>query len=189
MSRLARWGRLYSADHQAFPGSIDHGRRDGGQAVYAQDPFDLREQAVDEAEVAAADPDDCGDCFRVRNTSWRQSNAKLRPVGGEQVADFLGAQWSEGVDKADPGVELRIASQALFHAGHADQHQAGFAVVEEIAELLKAGTFNRSASSTRIKRAGVNGGEGGATTGDGIGLAGVADVCIQSMTCNSSKRL
>ena len=57
---------------------------------------------------------------------------------GEQPTDFFDAQGAERVDEADAGIELGIASQALFDARHSDQHQANLIAIKQIAELFQA---------------------------------------------------
>jgi len=52
------------------------------------------------------------------------------------------------VREADAGVQLWVAREAAFDAGHADQDQADAGAVVVIAQLLEARVFRRSASST-----------------------------------------
>jgi len=65
----------------------------------------------------------------------------MRPISGqcsgEQSADLRGAQTSEGVNKTDAGIKLRVAGQPLLDPRHADQDKADFASIEQIAELLQ----------------------------------------------------
>ena len=41
------------------------------------------------------------------------------------------------MNEADPGVELRIACQTFFDAGHSDQNQTDAAMVKDVSHLFK----------------------------------------------------
>lgn len=99
------------------------------------------------SEVAAGDARDGGDGFGVGEVFGGQREEAL-PVVGEHEAQFVAAERPVVVGEADSAVELRVARQARFEAGHADQDQAEGAAVEDVAQLLEGGRLRRSASST-----------------------------------------
>jgi len=65
--------------------------------------------------------------------------ADRRPSLVQQGLDIGISQRSKLVDKADAGVELRIASQALFNAWHTDQNHSNPALIKNAPCLLQSG--------------------------------------------------
>lgn len=61
----------------------------------------------------------------------------MRDDGGE----FVTAERTVFVGEADAAVELRVAREAFFNAGHADEDDAHVVAVVEIADLFEAGGF------------------------------------------------
>jgi hypothetical protein len=108
---------LCVADDQGAAGGLDDVAGDDGQVVDPQDPFDLGEQAVDEAEVAAGDAADGGDGLGVGEVGEVQGQAEAFPVAGEDEGEFVVAGGSVVVGEADPAVELGVAGEALLDAG------------------------------------------------------------------------
>ena len=58
------------------------------------------------------------------------------PVHSEQIVNPFGTQCPEGMDKADTGVELGIAGQALFHPKHVDQRHRSLSFFESFENYL-----------------------------------------------------
>jgi hypothetical protein len=110
------------------------------EGIDFKNPLDLGQQSVEQPKVTAADADDDRNCFRVER-HLRELHPQRRPVLLQQPADLWRSERPELMDKADAGIELRIASQTLFEARHADQDKAEVATVVEIAELFQAGHF------------------------------------------------
>src|SRR5262249_10987355 len=92
------------------------------QLVDLQHPADLRQQAIQEAKVAAGDAEDRGQRFLVGESALRQLHSERLPSLAEQVADFRFRQGAEFMDEADAGVKVRVEysyvlQQALEHRG------------------------------------------------------------------------
>ena len=133
------WGvvwRLQAADDQRLTGGFDDFPGDRAQAADLQDALDLSEQALDEAEVSAGDAGDGRDGFGVGEVVGGQGQAQLGSVVLQDEDQLVGGQRPVLVDEPDPAVELRVAGEAFFDAGHADQDHAEAAAVVVVAELL-----------------------------------------------------
>ena len=65
------------------------------------------------------------------------SEAEFGPVAGQDERQFVGGQRPVVVDEPDPAVELGVAGEAFFEAGHADQDQADAGPVVVVAELFQ----------------------------------------------------
>lgn len=68
--------------------------RDCGELVDVEDPGDLGEQALHEAEVAVGDPRDDGDGFGVGEVLGAEREAEALPVVGEDEAQLVDAEGS-----------------------------------------------------------------------------------------------
>lgn len=64
--------------------------------------------------------------------------ADRRPSLFQQDLDVSITQRSELVDETDPGEELWIPGDTLFDSGHADEHHAKSALIEDGTQLLLA---------------------------------------------------
>ena len=64
--------------------------------------------------------------------------ADRRPLLFQQDLDVSITQHSELVDETDPGEELWIPGDTLFDSGHADEHHAKSALIEDGTQLLQA---------------------------------------------------
>src|SRR5437870_12622532 len=84
------------------------------QLVDLEDTAELRQQAMEQAEVAAGDADDGRDGLLICKILVGEHQVEFLPVMGENELHFILAQGTKGVRKADPRIELRIAGQALF---------------------------------------------------------------------------
>ncbi len=77
--------------------------------------FDLGDEAIDEAEVAARDPDDGRDGGRMADPAVGR-----RARGGESLGEdgrqFVRSELSVFVGEADAAVELRVASKTFLDA-------------------------------------------------------------------------
>ncbi len=60
----------------------------------------------------------------------------------QQLADLFATERPKLMNEANARVELRVASQAFFHAGHSDQNQAETPAVKNIPAIL-AGPLHR----------------------------------------------
>ena len=78
----------------------------------------------------------------MASVSVKSSADRVRPslpVVLQDEEQFVGGERPVLVDEADPAVELRVAGEALFDAGHADEDHAELAAVVVVAELLQCG--------------------------------------------------
>src|ERR1035441_8997514 len=62
-----------------------------------------------------------------------------RPVTIQQLTNLARRQRTEFVNEADRKVQLRIASHALFDAGHTDQNHSNPALIKKASCLLQSG--------------------------------------------------
>lgn len=90
---------------------------------------------MNEAEVAAGDPDDRGDGLGVREVGVIEIKSKLPPAPGENECQFFVLQRPVGMGEADTAVEW-VAGQPHLDAGHADQDKADTLAVEHVAEIF-----------------------------------------------------
>ncbi len=132
---------VLGADDEDFAGCFDGVGGDGVEVVDGHDAGDLVHESFDEAEVAAGDADDGDDGFGVGGSLWVVGFAELLPVLGEDLGDVCGVQWPVVVGESDSTVELRVAGQASFEAGHPDQDYADVAGVEVVADQFQSGGF------------------------------------------------
>ena len=100
---------------------------------------DLGDEPVGEAEVSVGGADDCGEGCGMCETRvvWVGVREALRDDGGELVA----SQRLVFVGEADAAVELGVAGEAFFDAGHADEDDAHPVAVVEVADLFEPGGF------------------------------------------------
>jgi hypothetical protein len=63
------------------------------------------------------------------------------------------AQRSELVDETDAGKELRVPRESLFDSGHADEHHAQAALIEDVYHPIYHG--RRTKSAARLQHATV----------------------------------
>lgn len=136
------------SDDEAFAGGLDDGFGELLEVVDRNNALHLRQQPPEQAEVAAGDAND-GPYDLWRRRPGKGAHAQSGPVLLQQVLHFYRSQRPELMDKADARVELRVSRDALFNPGHADQHHAESARIEDGPQLLKAGR-SRSASSITI---------------------------------------
>lgn len=93
---------------------------------------------MQEAEVAASNPGNgCGGPM-VGEVRVIQLQTELAPVAGEHEGQLITLQGPVVMGEADPAIELRVAFQFAFQAGHADQDDADAGAVEDIADLFEA---------------------------------------------------
>ena len=95
-------------DDQPFPGGFHHFLRDEVQLVNLQNPFDLGEEPLQQAEIPARDPDDGSTRFSIGEFRGMKCQAKLGPLLRQDKLELIAAQRSELMDEADAGVELGI---------------------------------------------------------------------------------
>lgn len=81
----------------------------------------MRLEAIQQPEVAAGDSDDRSGGDRI-NTLTGKLDPRRRPVSYQKLTNLARRKRTEFVNEADAGIELRIASQALFNTGHTDQN-------------------------------------------------------------------
>lgn len=108
------------------------------QGVDFENPLNLSQEPIQQPEVAASDSDDRRGGDRINGVS-RKSNAWRCPVTLQKLTNLARRQRTKLVYKADAGVELRIASQALFKAWHPDQNHSNPALIENASCLLQPG--------------------------------------------------
>lgn len=108
---------LCVADDEGAARGLDDVAADHTQIVDLHDAFDLDEQAVDEAEVAAGDAADGGDGLGVGEVGEVQGEAEAFPVAGEDEREFIIAEGPVLVGEPDPAVELRVAGQPFSMPG------------------------------------------------------------------------
>ena len=65
----------------------------------------------------------------------------MLPVLGQDLGDVLGVQWPVVVGEADSAIELRVAGQLPFEAGHPDQDDSDVAAVEVVADQFQPSGF------------------------------------------------
>jgi len=81
-------------DDERVAGGLNYFACDGGELVDVEDPGDLGEQALHEAEVAVGDARDGGDGFGVGEVLGAEREAEALPVVGEDEEQFVGASDS-----------------------------------------------------------------------------------------------
>jgi hypothetical protein len=118
------------AEEERFAGGFDDFGGEGVELVDVADALDLGEEALDEAEVAVGDAGDSGDRFGVGEVVGVGGEAEFVPAVLEDEGEFVGAEGPAWVGEADAAVELGVAGEAFFDAGHADEDDShGVAVV------------------------------------------------------------
>lgn len=108
------------ADDEDTRGGFDDVVGDGFKLVDFEDSGDLREQALQESEVAAGDSFDCGDCLGIGEVVRVEVSARAFPVPVENEEEFFAAECPVSVGVAEAAVELWVAGESLVDAGHAD---------------------------------------------------------------------
>src|SRR5699024_8502930 len=97
--------------------------------------------SVDEAEVAPCDAGDRGDSLGIGVVVGVKGLTEFVPASFKDKAQFFLGQRSVFVGEADPAVELGVAAESLFDAGHTNQNQPGVGAVVAISEVFdSAGT-------------------------------------------------
>ncbi len=84
----------------------------------------MAEQSLDEADVPAGEAGDRGDSLGVGEVVDVEVHAELAPVPGEDEVEFLADEGAVLVGESDPAVELGVAGESSFDAGHADEDDA-----------------------------------------------------------------
>ena len=93
-------GHLRGADHQALAGGLDHRKGHCLQLVDSQHASHLRQQAMQQAEVAARNADDAADTFFVGDSILGERHAGRAPMLLKQAAHFGGCQRTKLVNEA-----------------------------------------------------------------------------------------
>lgn len=121
---------LCGADDEGARGGVDDISGDGAEVVDFHDAFDLREKSADEAEISCCQARDGGDGLGVGEVVGVEVEPEGAPMSGQDEGEFGVGQWPVVVSESDAAVELGVAGEAFFDAGHADEDQAvGVAVV------------------------------------------------------------
>lgn len=108
------------------------------QLVDLHDAFHLSEESVDEAEVASGDG---GDGLGVGVVLGVKGLTEFASASFQDKAQFFLGQGAVFVGEADPAVELGVAAELFFDAGHTNQDQPGIGAVVAISEVFdSAGT-------------------------------------------------
>ena len=92
-------------DDEGASGGFDDVVSDGLQLVDLQDAFDLGEESLEEAEVAAGDAADRGDGLGVGEVVGVERLAEGAPVALEDEEQLVGAQGPVLMGEADATVE------------------------------------------------------------------------------------
>src|SRR5215813_8874821 len=79
------------------------------QLVDLENTANLRQQTVEQAEVAAGNADDSRDRLLIRKIFVFEYQVEFSPEMCQNELHFFLAQGAKGVRKTDAGVELRIA--------------------------------------------------------------------------------
>jgi hypothetical protein len=86
---LQRYLTLYRSNDKGAAGRFDNIIRDDRQAVDFEDAFDLHEQAVKKAEVAARDPSNRSDGLCIGEVSLVERETELAPMPGQNEGEFI----------------------------------------------------------------------------------------------------
>ena len=122
------------ADEECFAGGVHDLGGEGIEAVDGLEAMDLAQDAIDEAEVALGDPHDGGHGGGVGDGITMGCG---RDPACEDDGEFLGGEVAVFVGEADTAVELGVAGQALFDAGHADEDDAHGVTVVVVTDLFQ----------------------------------------------------
>ncbi|MGA8598194.1 MAG: hypothetical protein WB676_26040 [Bryobacteraceae bacterium] len=112
---------------------------DDRKAVDFEDAFDLHEQAVKKAEVAARDAGNRSDCLCIGDVGFVERETELAPKPGQNEGEFIALQGPVVMGKADAAVKLRVAGQPFFHARHSDQNDADASAVKYVSDEFERG--------------------------------------------------
>ena len=105
---------LGSTDNEALPGCVYDFLRHPRQRIDLHQAGDLRQQTMQQTEIAARDPDDGRQDVCIVEAVMRQGNSRRDPLMTEQVAHGIGAQGTKFVHKTDARIELRITRQPFL---------------------------------------------------------------------------
>src|SRR5699024_844558 len=128
--------RVSDADDQGGACGFDDVVGDGVQLVNLHDAFHLGEESVDEAEVAPGDAGDRGDSLGVGVVVGLKGLTEFAPASFQDKAQFFLGQGAVFVGEADSAVELGVAAELFFDAGHTNQNQPDIGAVVAISEVF-----------------------------------------------------
>jgi hypothetical protein len=106
---LQRYLTLCCSNDEGAAGRFDNIIRDDRQAVDFEDAFDLHEQAVKKAEVAAGDPGNRSDGLCIGEVSLVERETELAPMPGRNEGEFIALQGPIAMGETDAAVKLWIA--------------------------------------------------------------------------------
>ena len=115
------WSASSGADDKAVPCGFDNLDRHKVQVVYAENAFNLSEEARQEPEIATCHSNQACNHIWEKLFVW-ETHAGWCPPVFKQSLDLLCAEETELMDKTDARVELRKASDSFLYSGHADEH-------------------------------------------------------------------
>ncbi len=90
MALIARWHCFWSlcdTYDEGAAGGFDDIVRDYGHFVDLHNPLDLREQPVEEGEIAAGDPGDCRDRLYIGEICVVEIDTKRAPMPGQKGSE------------------------------------------------------------------------------------------------------
>src|SRR6516162_6233408 len=129
-------------DDQALLGCLDQFRRQGSYLVDLSHAMDLREEAFNQAEVAASDAHNGAQDGRLGPLIQLEAQTELLRLAVDDVLQLRAAEREVLVDEADARIQLCVARQPLLEAWHADEHQTDGAAIVRVAQLLKPSGFD-----------------------------------------------
>ena len=88
-------------DNETFSGSLNDRERHLHGVIDLHDAFDLGEEAVKQAEIAAGHPDDGAHNVGIEELSRERDSVRC-PTSFQEILDLCRSQWPILVDKADP---------------------------------------------------------------------------------------
>lgn len=103
------------------------------------DAMDLREESLQEAEIAAGDASYRGGGLSVGEVVGIEFEAEFVPVPSQDEGEFLAGQGPVVVGEADSDVELWVAGEGLLDAGHPDEQQPVITAVVLVAQVFYRG--------------------------------------------------
>jgi hypothetical protein len=112
---------LCRTNDQALSGRFHNLPSNAAEMVDLKDTADLSKEALEQAKVAAGDPNNAGDGFTVRKISVFEPQTESLPMMGENKLHFLCTQRPELMGKSHPGIELSEARHPLFEPRQANQ--------------------------------------------------------------------
>jgi len=106
---LQRYLTLYCSNDEGAAGRFDNIIRDDRQAVDFKDEFDLREEAVEIAAVAARDPGNRSDGSCIGEVSLVERETGLAPMPGRNEGECIALQGPIVMGETHAAVKLWIA--------------------------------------------------------------------------------